>query len=41
MDTPCPTAPDRLERVLGGLALLVAGFFTFPFYRLLGHWLFG
>ena len=22
-------------------ALLVAGFFTFPFDRLLGHWLFG
>ena len=22
-------------------ALLIAGFFTFPFHRLLGHWLFG
>ena len=22
-------------------ALLIAGFFTFPFDRLLGHWLFG
>jgi uncharacterized membrane protein len=22
-------------------ALLIAGFFTFPFGRLLGHWLFG
>ena len=32
------------RRVVRGLttgALLIAGFFTFPFDRLLGHWLFG
>lgn len=32
------------RRVVRGMvigALLVAGFFTFPFNRLLGHWLFG
>lgn len=32
------------RRVIRGLvtgALLIAGFFTFPFNRLLGHWLFG
>lgn len=44
-------APDRVERAAGlgalvlpgfGLAaLLIAGFFTFPFGRLLGRWLFG
>ncbi|WP_235054330.1 DUF2306 domain-containing protein [Novosphingobium lindaniclasticum] len=34
----------RHRRTVRGLiigALLVAGFFTFPFDRLLGHWLFG
>ena len=34
----------RHRRAVRGLvtgALLVAGFFTFPFDRLLGHWLFG
>jgi uncharacterized membrane protein len=34
----------RHRRTVRGLiigALLVAGFFTFPFGRLLGHWLFG
>jgi len=32
------------ERAVRGMvvgALLIAGFFTFPFNRLLGHWLFG
>ena len=32
------------RRAVRGLvtgALLIAGFFTFPFDRLLGHWLFG
>lgn len=35
---------ERHRRSVRGLiigALLVAGFFTFPFDRLLGHWLFG
>lgn len=35
---------DRHRRAVRALvtgALLVAGFFTFPFDRLLGHWLFG
>ena len=35
---------DRHRRAVRGMvigALLVAGFFTFPFNRLLGHWLFG
>ena len=34
----------RHRRAVRGLvtgALLIAGFFTFPFHRLLGHWLFG
>lgn len=34
----------RHRRTVRGLiigALLIAGFFTFPFNRLLGHWLFG
>jgi len=31
----------RAVRVMVAGALLVAGFFTFPFDRLLGHWLFG
>lgn len=34
----------RHRRSVRGLvtgALLIAGFFTFPFHRLLGHWLFG
>lgn len=34
----------RHRRAVRGMivgALLVAGFFTFPFHRLLGHWLFG
>ncbi|MED5543819.1 MAG: DUF2306 domain-containing protein [Pseudomonadota bacterium] len=34
----------RHRRTVRGLiigALLIAGFFTFPFHRLLGHWLFG
>lgn len=34
----------RHRRTVRGLiigALLIAGFFTFPFERLLGHWLFG
>ena len=34
----------RHRRAVRGMvigALLVAGFFTFPFNRLLGHWLFG
>ena len=31
----------RLVRGLVTGALLIAGFFTFPFQRLLGHWLFG
>jgi uncharacterized membrane protein len=34
----------RHRRTVRGIvigALLVAGFFTFPFDRLLGHWLFG
>ncbi|MFD1787315.1 DUF2306 domain-containing protein [Sphingomonas floccifaciens] len=31
----------RAVRALVTGALLVAGFFTFPFNRLLGHWLFG
>lgn len=34
----------RHRRVVRGLvigALLTAGFFTFPFDRMLGHWLFG
>lgn len=32
------------QRMVRGMvigALLIAGFFTFPFHRLLGHWLFG
>ncbi|MFC0205217.1 DUF2306 domain-containing protein [Novosphingobium soli] len=35
---------ERHRRTVRGLvigALLIAGFFTFPFDRLLGHWLFG
>ena len=35
---------SRHRRTVRGLiigALLIAGFFTFPFERLLGHWLFG
>lgn len=35
---------DNHRRTVRGLtfgALLIAGFFTFPFDRLLGHWLFG
>lgn len=35
---------SRHRRTVRGLiigALLIAGFFTFPFDRLLGHWLFG
>lgn len=35
---------DRHRRTVRGMivgALLVAGFFTFPYGRLLGHWLFG
>jgi uncharacterized membrane protein len=34
----------RHRRIVRGLvigALLTAGFFTFPFDRMLGHWLFG
>jgi uncharacterized membrane protein len=34
----------RHRRAVRGMvtgALLIAGFFTFPFDRLLGHWLFG
>ena len=31
----------RVVRLVAGSALLIAGFFTFPFNRLLGHWLFG
>ena len=31
----------RLVRAMVTGALLIAGFFTFPFDRLLGHWLFG
>ncbi len=36
--------PVRHHRAVRGMvigALLIAGFFTFPFDRLLGHWLFG
>lgn len=35
---------ERHRRVVRGLvigALLIAGFFTFPFHRMLGSWLFG
>ena len=31
----------RSVRLMVTGALLIAGFFTFPFGRLLGHWLFG
>jgi uncharacterized membrane protein len=31
----------RTVRAMVAFALLTAGFFTFPFDRLLGHWLFG
>lgn len=31
----------RAVRAMVTGALLIAGFFTFPFGRLLGHWLFG
>ncbi|MBT2185562.1 DUF2306 domain-containing protein [Sphingobium nicotianae] len=35
------TAHRRAVRGMVTGALLIAGFFTFPFNRLLGHWLFG
>jgi hypothetical protein len=34
-------SPDAFQSVLGHGALLIAGFFTFPFGRLLGTWLLG
>jgi len=38
---PGALAPDVFDRFLAVGALLIAGFFTFPFDRPLGRWLFG